>query len=98
MESQEHFAAVGASCASCVYYQGRRSDPEQQAAAEAAGMPRPRGQCHRYPEIVPKHDSDCCGEHQQLKHTARKILADEIAWAVATAVAATLNQPAKKGP
>ena len=56
--------AVELICGNCKFYRGRRIDPEM-AAAERAGL-LPRGHCQRFPEIVPKHDSDWCGEHRPL--------------------------------
>lgn len=79
-------------CGSCPFYRGRHTDPEQAAAAERAGL-LPRGQCQRFPEIVPKHDTDSCGEHPLVRWTYRRQLAELIAEKVAAALAAP---PAKR--
>ena len=82
MEGNEHAAAVDALCASCLWYRGRRIDPEMAAAAERAGL-LPRGHCLRFPEIVPKHDGDTCGEHSFLAQMRAKKLAEDIAVTIA---------------
>ena len=78
-------------CSSCDWFRGRHTDPEQLAAAERSGVGLPRGHCQRFPEVVPKHDTDSCGEHSELMLARMQQLAS--AFATTYVTAKTYNLP-----
>jgi|GEM_PF-6650464 hypothetical protein len=80
--------AGAASCEQCPWYRPRHKDAAALSAAAAAGHPVPEGICHRWPRIELKRPADFCGEHPLNRQQADQQLADAVAWAVSTMLAA----------
>lgn len=89
---------AGLTCGNCIFAKGRHADPELEAIAAGAGHPVARMRCHRYPDPQPVRDEHWCGEHPMIAEKRRSELAEAVAWAVSSMLAARglRDKPARK--